>query len=124
MRVPRVSFTILRMLVLIAILALLLGWAYDRYVRPGYAQTYYVGDLIRPDGQVGVPADMAAALMEQAALLKSSVTPDVWWLWWLTTRWVDPLPTGSRLIVCHTEEGHKQVADWLRQRRRDLHRNK
>jgi hypothetical protein len=82
MRLPRVRFTIRQMLVLIAILAILLGvgpWAYDRYGRQAVAKTYYIGDLIRPDGQIAV-APTLAELSEQAALLKSSVTPDAWWL--------------------------------------------
>jgi hypothetical protein len=117
MGLPRVKFTIVQMLALIAILAILLGvgqWVYDRYGRTTVTKTYYIGDLIRSEGQNGVNPAMAE-FSEQAALLKSSVTPDVWWL---GTRSVTPFPLSTSLIVRHTEAGHQEVAEWLRQRRR------
>jgi hypothetical protein len=121
MRLPRVRFTIRQMLILVAILALLLGpgrWAYDRYLGRTLVKTYYIGDLVggtsrSPKGQTGFLAKVAV-LSEQAALLKSSVTPDVWWV---RTRSVTPSPLSMSLIIRHTDAGHRQVAEWLRQQR-------
>ncbi|WP_165069091.1 hypothetical protein [Paludisphaera rhizosphaerae] len=116
-------FTIRRMLILIALLAVALGvgrWVYWRYLRQGVVHTYYVGDLaeIPPAAtRPGVISPQALATLNgEADLLKSSITPDVWWL---GTRSVSPFPTSAALVVRHTEAGHAQVAEWLR-RRRDL----
>jgi hypothetical protein len=76
MRLPRVRFTIRQMLMLIAILAILLEagqWAHNRYGGQAWVKVYYIGDLITPTGQIGVPAPVAE-LSKQAALLKASVT--------------------------------------------------
>jgi hypothetical protein len=119
-RATRVRFTIRQLLVLIAILGILLGvgkWAHDRYGGQTFVKTYYVGDLIRHDGQTGVSPTIGD-LSEQAAILKSSVTPDVWWL---STRSVTPFFLSKSLIVRQTEWGHQQVADWLRQQRKSLY---
>lgn len=119
MRLPRVRFTIRQMLMLIAISAILLGagqWAYDRYVGQTWVKVYYVGDLITPTGQIGVPAPLAE-LSKQAAILKASVTPDVWWV---RTRSVTPFPLSMSLIVSHTDAGHQQVDEWLRRQRKLL----
>src|SRR5438270_297821 len=121
MRLPRPRFTIRQLLVLVAILAILLGpgrWAYDRYLGQPRVKAYYIGDLIlgtnrSPKGQTGPPA-RAAVLSEQAAILKASVTPDVWWV---PTRSVTPSPVSMSLVIRHTDAGHRQVAEWLRQRR-------
>lgn len=118
MRPPRVRFTIRQLLVLIAILAILLAagqLAYDRYGGQTLVKTYYVGDLIRPGGQTGVSPTMP----ELAAILKFSVTPDVWWF---RTGSVTPFFLSKSLIVRHTAAGHQQVAEWLRQRRQRLYR--
>jgi hypothetical protein len=120
MRLFRIRFTIRQILILIAILAILVRagqWANDRYGGRTLVKTYYVGDLIQPHGPIGVPATMGE-LSQQAALLKSSVTPDVWWV---RTRSVTPVPVSRSLIVRHTEAGHQQVAKWLRQRRESLY---
>jgi hypothetical protein len=109
-------FTLRTLLTVVALLAVLLGtgrWAYYRYINQTITKTYYIGDLIRPDGQIGVYPTMAE-LSAQAVLLKSSVTPDVWWF---GTRSVTPFPVSMSLIIRHTEAGHQQVAEWLRERR-------
>jgi hypothetical protein len=75
---------------------------------------YYVGDLIRPYGPIiDVPFTLGE-LSDQAAILRSSITPDVWWL---GTRSVTPNTANGCLTVRHTEEGHRQVAEWLNERR-------
>ena len=73
-----------------------------------------------PSGQIGSSARVAE-LSKQAALLKASVTPDVWWV---GTGKVAPFPLSMSLIVRHTNAGHQQVAEWLRQRRKliDMHK--
>jgi hypothetical protein len=118
-RLPRVRFTIRKMLMLIAILAIVFRagqWADDRYGGQTFVTVYYVGDLITPSGQIGSPTRVAE-LSKQAALLKASVTPDVWWV---GTRVVSPFPPGPSLIVRHSQAGHKQVNEWLRQQRKLL----
>jgi hypothetical protein len=117
MRRHQVRFTIRQILILIAIVATLLvagRWAYDRYGGQTFVQTYYVGDLIAPTGWISSPA-IVAELPKQAALLKASVTPDVWWL---RSRSVTPFPPAVSLIVSHTSSGHQQVKEWLRHQRK------
>jgi hypothetical protein len=121
MRLTRIRFTIRRMLGMIALTAVVLAvgrWGYYRYVDHGFAKTYYVGDLmevsVRPGGGVITLPNHNAKLAEQAALLKSSITPDVWWF---GTRTVNPFPLSASLRVVHTKAGQKQVATWLEQRR-------
>ena len=127
MRLTQLRFTIRRMSALIAVIAVLLvsgRWAYDRYFREGTTKVYYVGDLIgvtakklrQPGG--GIPTQLTAELPRQAAILKSSITPDVWWF---GTRSVNPSLPLMGLTVRHTEEGHQQVAAWLKQRRDRLY---
>ena len=116
MKPPRVQFTLRRMFILVMIVALLLTtgrWAYHRYAGPVVTKVYYVGDLVRPDGDIGTPATMTE-LSDQATLLKSSITPEVWWL---PTRAVTPAPSAFSLIVRHNQVGHEYVKSWLRQRR-------
>jgi hypothetical protein len=108
------------MLILIAILAILLRagqWTYDRYGRPKYTQTYYIWDLLRLDGRMDIPVTLGE-VSEQASLLTSSVTPDVWWF---RTGSVTPFFLSKSLIVRHTATGHQQVAEWLRRRRQRLY---
>ena len=66
-----------------------------------------------PTPNAGLPS-LNAKLAEEANLLKSSITPDVWWF---STRTVSPFPAAASLTIVHTEEGHQQVAAWLRERR-------
>lgn len=114
---PRVQFTLRRILILIGIVAILLGtgrWAYRRFAGPVFTKIYYVGDLMRPDGDIRTPATVAE-LNEQAALLKSAVTPDEW-SW--SNRSVTPSDLRSfSLVVRQSKDGHQQVADWFRHRR-------
>jgi hypothetical protein len=119
MRLPRVRCTIRQMSILIVIVAVLVGagrWVYDRYGGQTFVKVYYVGDLMTPSGQIGSPARVAE-LSKQAALLKASVTPDVWWV---GTRVVSPFPPGPSLIVRQSQARHNQVDDWLRQQRKLL----
>ncbi len=119
-RLSRARFTIRRMLGVISLLAVLLAvgrWGHHRYVSRGFTKTYYIGDLIgvRPrSGGLAFPANLNSKLAEQAGLLKFSITPDAWWF---GTRSVKPFPPAASLTVLHTQEGHQQVATWLRQRR-------
>ena len=128
MRPSQLRFTIRQMLALTAIVAVSLvsgQLAYDRYFREGTTRGYYVGDLIgvtaemlrQPGG--GIAAQLTAAeLPRQAAILRSSITPDVWWF---GTRSVNPSPPTMCLVVRHTEEDHQQVAAWFKQRRDRLY---
>src|SRR6266576_370747 len=109
------------MLLLVAIWAIFLAawhWADDRYCRPRFTKTYYVGDLLRPDGQIGA-RPTKAKVAELAELLQSSVTPDVWWFKLGSVR---PYPLESSLNVRHTVADHWQVETWLSERRKALHR--
>jgi hypothetical protein len=91
-------------------------WAYDRYFGQTFVQVYFVGDLMTPSGQIGSPARVAE-LSKQAALLRASVTPDVWWV---GTRVVSPFLPGPSLIVRHTNAGHRRVNEYLWQQRKLL----
>jgi hypothetical protein len=116
MRLTRVRITIRRMMALVAISALLIiagQWGYERYGRRTTMRVYFIGDLMRPEGQIAT-SPTAAEFSEQVSLLKSSITPD---RWWLGNRSVTPSATNLSLIVGQTEDGHQQVAEWLRQRR-------
>jgi hypothetical protein len=117
----RARFTIRRLLFLIAFVAVALAvgrWGYPRYFSRGFTKTYYVGDLLgvrlRPGGGIMTAPNHNSKLAEEAALLKSSITPDVWWF---GTRTVSPFPLSASLRVVHTKEGHELVAAWFRQRR-------
>jgi hypothetical protein len=124
MKPPRL--TIRTMLVVIAFMAVSLGlgrWAYFRYASPGITRTYYVGDLMGVTAEVlrspgGIPAQLKAKLPEEALVLKSTITPDVWWF---DTRSVKPFPAAMSLVVIDTPEGHQQVASWMKQRRDRLY---
>jgi hypothetical protein len=116
------QFTIRRMLVVIALLAVALELgqrAYFRYASPGVMQSYYVGDLMGVTADMlrsadGIPAQLKAKLSDEALFLKSSITPDIWRF---GTRSVKPYPAAMCLVVIHTTEGHQQVASWMKQRR-------
>lgn len=119
MRLPRVRFrfTIRRILLLIAVLAMLLRagrWTDDRYGGRTRIKHHDVGDLIRPYGPIIDVPFTIGELSDQAALLRSSITPDVWWL---GTRSVAPYAAAGCLTVRHTDAGHRQVAEWLLERR-------
>jgi hypothetical protein len=121
MRLARVRFTIRRILVLVATVAVLLGvgrWAQDRYGGPLMVQVYYVGDLITPGSPIGGVAKVAE-LSKQAELLKASVTPEVWWVRSRALA-VVPFPLSMSLIVRHTAGGHREVGEWVRQQRKLL----
>ena len=122
MRRPRVQFTMRRMMVLVGILAIFLGlgrWAYLRYAGKVVTRGYYVGDLIHPNAN-RVLSVSKAELNEQAELLKSSVTPEVWWL--ETGRAsVTPVPLSESLLIRHTEHGHQQIGAYFQQRRDRLY---
>ena len=102
MRLPRVRFTMGWMSGAIAALAVLIAigkWGYYRYAGPRFAKTYYIGDLI--DVQVGsvappMTAKTNAKLTDEVALLRSSITPD---MWWFGTSKVVPFPLSSSLVV-------------------------
>ncbi len=119
MRLPAMRFTIRGLLAVIAGVAVLLAlgrWGHNRYLSPGITKTYYLGDMMRfilPTPKARL-ASINANLAEAAALLKSSITPDVWWF---STRKVSPFPAAASLTIVHTKEGHQQVAAWLRERR-------
>ena len=119
-RLTRVRFGMRSMLGVIALLAVLLAigrWCYPRYISRGFAKTYYIGDLIGarvgPGGSV-FPASLNSTLADEANLLKSSITPD---MWWFGTRTVSPFPPAAGLTVLQTKEGHEKVAAWFKQRR-------
>ena len=121
MRLTRVRFRMRSMLGVIALLAVMLAigrWGYPRYISGGFTKTYYVGDLIGgvsvQSGRFTFPASLNSKLADEAVLLKSSITPDVWWV---GTRTVSPFPPSAALKVKHTKEGHAQVAAWFKQRR-------
>jgi hypothetical protein len=129
MRLTRVRFRMRSMLGVIALLAILLAigrWSYSRYISRGITKTYYVGDLVgvwvQPDGSIVFrasksivfPASLNSKLTDEANLLKSSITPDVWWF---GTRTVSPAPPAAGLTVLQTKEGHEKVAAWFKQRR-------
>jgi hypothetical protein len=111
------------MMMLVALLAILLGvarWGYVRYFSPTLAKVYYIGDLIDSAGRgvqgtpAGTSASLNTALAAQARALKNSITPDVWWFGNRSVRTSVP---GNGLIVVHTPEGQRTVADWIKQRR-------
>jgi hypothetical protein len=119
-RLTRVRFTMQSILGVIALLAVLLAigrWGYSRYVRRGFTKTYYIGDLIgvsvRP-ASVTFPPSHNSKLADEAILLKSSITPEVWWF---GTRTVSPFLPSAGLMVLHSKEGHEKVASWFKQRR-------
>jgi hypothetical protein len=119
MRLIRLRFTLRRMLAVIALLAVLLAigrWGHYRYLSRGITKTYFLGDLIevRLVFRGAIPANVNSKLAEQAELLKSSITPDVWWF---PTRTVNPFPAAASLTIVHTKEGHEQVGAWFKERR-------
>ncbi len=117
MRLPRVRFTMRRLMIVIGLLAILMAgaieltqWARARYRGQRFVQFYYVGDLIGPK-----------TLAEEAAELKGSITPDFFWFGKAS---VTPYNLTTGVIVRHTREGHEQVKSWLRSQRVEVERGK
>jgi hypothetical protein len=111
-----------RMMAFVGILAIVLGvgrWAYLRYAGKVVTKAYYVGDFLRPPDKLGIPITNAE-LNQQAKLLKSAVTPEVWWLGQGS---ITPFPLGMSLIIRHTENGHDQIEAYLRKRRDVFYKN-
>jgi hypothetical protein len=108
MRLPRVRFTVRRLMAVVAVVALAL-WGYSRYLCEITVKTYDVEVLVDDPTPVGKTAGLAAL----AARMRSSVTPDCWWL----TASVTLSATSCALDVRHTEEGHEQVQGWLNRKK-------
>ena len=116
MRLPPFRFTIRKMLLAVAIVALGAA-AYERYFREGILSGYQVGDLVEPSPEQSVQCER---LIQFSAHMRSSVMQDVWWS---PRRSVTPFFLGNQVVVLQTPEGHRQVSAWL-QHQRERKQNK
>jgi hypothetical protein len=127
MRLPRVRFTMRRLMVVIGLLAMLMAgaielteWARARYHGQSIVKTYYVGDLIGANTNSTGPA-VSLTVAGMAGQIKGLIAPDYFWF---GTASVTPFNLSTSVIVRHTKQGHERIGNWLRSQRVELERGK
>jgi hypothetical protein len=102
-----------RELAVLVVIAALSTWCgigiFDRYSRTMITKSYYVGDLLHPEG-----SQAASDLNKFAELVKSSVSRD---LWSSRNRSIIPFYLSKSVIVRDSNAGHQRVANWLYKQR-------